>query len=158
MILLYKQLITLLLFFVSGSILFFSNGAIAAVAVSPAPAVVVGSNSSGGIWQVVLGLAVVLVAIGGAAWLIRRFVPGQIGAGGVLKMVGGMMVGPKERLVLVEIGETWLLLGVTAGQVNTLHSMPKPLDSDTSVETFNEHAFPVWLKRAMQRSKRDPIS
>ena len=134
------------------------DGAVAAQAVSPAPSTAVAPVSSAGIWQVFLGLAVVLAAIGGSAWLIKRLVPGQIGAGGVLKMVGGMMVGPKERVVLVEIGETWLLLGVTAGQVNALHTMSKPQHIETEAEPFNDHAFPVWLKRAMQRNKRDPIS
>jgi flagellar protein FliO/FliZ len=26
----------------------------------------------------------------------------------------------------VEVGETWLLLGVGGGQVNTLHTLPRP--------------------------------
>ena len=41
-------------------------------------------------------------------------------------MIGGVALGPKERLVLVEIGETWLVLGVAPGQVNTLHTLAKP--------------------------------
>ena len=137
-------------------IVLLSDSAAAAQAITSAPPAVA-TASAGGVWQVFLGLAIVLATIGGAAWLIKRFVPGQVGAGGVLKLVGGMMVGPKERLVLVEIGDTWLLLGVTAGQVNTLHTLPKPQNISNEAEPFNDHAFPVWLKRAMQRNRRDPI-
>jgi len=34
------------------------------------------------------------------------------------------MVGQRERVVVVEIGESWLVLGVAAGQVRALHTMP----------------------------------
>ena len=76
--------------------------------------------------QVVFALLIVLGAIGLFAWLMRRFAPGQSGAGGILKVVGGVMVGPRERLVVVEVGENWLLLGVSAGGVTLVHSMPRP--------------------------------
>jgi flagellar protein FliO/FliZ len=76
--------------------------------------------------QVVLALALVLGAIALFAWLLRRFVPGQAGAGGLLKVIGGVMVGPKERVVVLEVGDTWLLLGVAASGVTLVHSMAKP--------------------------------
>jgi flagellar protein FliO/FliZ len=41
-------------------------------------------------------------------------------------VVGGVMLGPRERLVVVEVGDTWLLLGVGGGQVNILHTLPRP--------------------------------
>jgi flagellar protein FliO/FliZ len=79
-----------------------------------------------GLLQVVFALLLVLGAIGLFAWLMRRFVPGQGGAGGALKVVGGVMVGPRERLVVVEVGDTWLLVGVAASSVRLVHSMPRP--------------------------------
>lgn len=158
MILLLKRLSGQVLFLFSCFSLFLNDSVAAVQPITSPPPLSTAPVSSGGVWQVFLGLAVVLAVIAGAAWLIKRFVPGQVGAGGVLKLVGGVMVGPKERLVLVEVGETWLLLGVTAGQVNALHTMPKPQHIETEAEPFNDHAFPVWLKRAMQRNKRDPIS
>src|SRR5512145_1962877 len=80
----------------------------------------------GGLLQVVLALLLVLGAIGLFAWLMRRFVPGHGTAGGVLKVVGGVMVGPRERLVVVEVGDTWLFVGVAASSVRLVHSMPRP--------------------------------
>jgi flagellar protein FliO/FliZ len=75
--------------------------------------------------QVVLALLLVLAAIGAFAWLVRRISPGYSAAGGV-RVVGGVMVGPRERLVVVEVGETWLLLGVASGGVSLVHSMARP--------------------------------
>jgi flagellar protein FliO/FliZ len=75
--------------------------------------------------QVVLALLLVLAAIGAFAWLVRRLSPGYSAAGG-LRVVGGVMVGPRERLVVVEVGDTWLLLGVASGGVSLVHSMTRP--------------------------------
>ena len=93
-------------------------GADAPAAAAPVPVV--------GLLQVVFALLLVLGAIGVFAWLMRRFVPGHSAAGGVLKVVGGVMVGPRERLVVVEVGDTWLLVGVAASSVRLVHSMPRP--------------------------------
>lgn len=78
--------------------------------------------------QVFLALVIVLATIWGFAWLMRRFTPGQAGGAGALKVVGGVMVGPRERLVIVELGDTWLLLGVAAGHVSLVHTLPRPAD------------------------------
>ncbi|HNQ05107.1 MAG TPA: flagellar biosynthetic protein FliO [Thiobacillaceae bacterium] len=87
---------------------------------------VTGASTFGVLLQGLLGLAVVLAALAGFFWFLRRFSPGQTGAQGVVKVVGGVMLGPRERLVVVEVGGTWLLLGVGGGQVTRLHDMPRP--------------------------------
>jgi flagellar protein FliO/FliZ len=80
--------------------------------------------------QVVLGLAAVMGAIAVAAWLMRKYAPGMRGAGGLVRVVGGVMVGPRERVVVVEVAGTWLVLGVTGTQVNALHALPRPEGPD----------------------------
>jgi flagellar protein FliO/FliZ len=127
------------------------------LAVQPvAPAPIASPVSLGGMLQVLLGLGLVLAAVAGSAWLLRRFSPGQIGAGGAVKVIGGVALGPKERLVLVEIGETWLVLGVAPGQVNTLHTLAKPEGGPFTPDApsgLGEHGFSTWLKQAMQGRK-----
>lgn len=76
--------------------------------------------------QGLLGLVLVLAALMAFFWFLRRYSPGQTGAQGVVKVVGGVMLGTREKLVVVEVGDTWLLLGVGGGQVNTLHTLPRP--------------------------------
>lgn len=94
-------------------------------AASELPAVS-GVSTFGALLQGLLGLAVVLAALVGFFWFLRRFSPGQAGAQGVVKVVGGVMLGTRERLVVVEVGDTWLMVGVGGGQVTHLHSMPRP--------------------------------
>lgn len=138
-----------------GFFLFFLPFSVLA-AQSAIPAPIVSPVSLGGMLQVLLGLGLVLAAVAGSAWLLKRFSPGQIGAGGAIKVVGGVALGPKERLVLVEIGETWLVLGVAPGQVNTLHTLVKPEGGAFAAEVPSggeEYRFSAWLKQAMQGRK-----
>lgn len=103
----------------SAALALVSAPVLAGSAVPPSPV------SLAGLLQVVFGLAVVLAAIVGTGWLLRRLGPVQ-GGGGVLRVVGGVMVGPRERIVLVEVGEEWLVLGVASGGVRLLHRLPRP--------------------------------
>jgi flagellar protein FliO/FliZ len=112
------------------------------------------SSTFGTLAQVVFGLAVVMGAIALTAWLARRYMPAVRGVGGLVKVVGGVMVGPKERVVVVEVGDTWLVLGVTAQQVNTLHSLPRPAGTaaDASARS-SESEFSSWLGRALNKQR-----
>jgi len=91
-------------------------------------------------------------------WLLRRFTSGHGPAGGALKIIGGVAVGPKERVVLVELRDTWLVLGVAPGRVNMLHSLPKsesggdpiPAEGNARARHFSE-----WLNRAMKGRQRE---
>jgi flagellar protein FliO/FliZ len=78
----------------------------------------------GAVLQTFVGLAVVIGLVFGCAWLARRFglQPGQ--RGGLVKTVGGASLGGKERVAVVEIGDTWLVLGAAPGNVRLLHTMP----------------------------------
>jgi len=78
-----------------------------------------------GLLQATLGLAVVLALIWGAAWVARRFSPQGSSLRSPIKLVATQALGQRERVVLIELGESWLLLGVAPGQVSMLHTGPK---------------------------------
>ncbi len=80
-----------------------------------------------GVLGMLLSLLLILGLFALAAWLLKRYLP-QAGKAGPVKVVGATLVGPRERVVVVEIEDTWLVLGVGSGQVRTLHSLPKPGD------------------------------
>lgn len=122
-------------------------------ATPPAPAPLPASPVSiGGVLQVLFGLAVVLGTVAASAWLLKRLAPGQVSAGGAIRLVGGIAVGPKERVVVVEVGDTWLVVGVAPGQVNALHNMPKLVfPAEAGHVATGEQRFSVWLKDVMSR-------
>lgn len=82
-------------------------------------------NDATNMLTVVLSLALVLGGFVGVAWLLKRYLPG-VGKQGVVKVISATMVGPRERVVVVEIDDTWLLLGVGAGQVRLLDKRARP--------------------------------
>ncbi len=78
---------------------------------------------------VLLSLGLILGGFVAVAWLARRYLPGM-GAQGAVKVVGTTPVGTRERVVVVEVDNTWLLLGVGGGNVRLLHTLPRPADSN----------------------------
>lgn len=97
-----------------------------ALLLAPSWAWAVADNASS-LLTVLLSLTLILGGFVAVAWLARRYLPGM-GAQGVVKVVGTTAVGARERVVVVEVDDTWLLLGVGGGNVRLLHSQPKPAD------------------------------
>jgi len=113
-----------------------------------APAAVPDAGAS--LLQVFLGLAVVIAALVGSLWLLKRVSAPHGAAAGVVRVIAGASVGPRERVVLLEVEDTWLLVGVAPGQVNALHQMPKgKLAAAAPAPTGKE--FGAWLKQVMER-------
>ena len=81
--------------------------------------------------QTSLGLLVILGVIAVAAWLAKRFGNFKIGAQGQMKVIGGISLGARERVVLLEVGGEQLLLGVAPGRIQTLHKMETPLKGNS---------------------------
>ena len=102
--------------------------------------------------QALIGLVVVLALLYGFFWLLRRFGPTRMAAQGAVKVVGGVMLGPRERLVVVEVRDTWLLVGVAAGTVSTLHTLPKPETTEESPPPAAQ-PFAGRLADLLKRSK-----
>nr|WP_246264543.1 flagellar biosynthetic protein FliO [Aromatoleum toluvorans] len=107
-----------------------------------------------GLAQMLLGLAVVLGLLLGCLWLIKKL-SAPHGAAAGLKVLGAVPVGPRERVVLVEVGGQVLVLGVTPTNVRTLHTLPADALPGTTPDAppvsgpFGD--FQGWLKRSMER-------
>ncbi|CAB3780360.1 hypothetical protein LMG28688_01016 [Paraburkholderia caffeinitolerans] len=100
----------------------------AARSASSASAVIVGSAAPslgfGAVLQTVFGLLLVIGVVFGCAWLARRLGLQHGPKSALVKTVGGASLGGKERVAVVEIGDTWLVLGAAPGNVRLLHTMP----------------------------------
>jgi len=117
-----------------------------------APEVTSGMGLGPGLLQATVGLAVVLALIWGAAWLLRRV--GGVGAPAtsLIKIIAAQSLGQREKVVLVEFADNWLLLGVTPGQINALQTMPK-----TTLPEPTPSGAPFARLLALAKSKRqDP--
>ncbi|MCK4742487.1 MAG: flagellar biosynthetic protein FliO [Sulfuriflexus sp.] len=77
--------------------------------------------------QMILGLIVVLVLVFAIAWVVRRVGGVSLTGGGALKVISGMSMGSRDRVVLLQVGEEQLLLGVSPGRIQTLHVLENPI-------------------------------
>jgi flagellar protein FliO/FliZ len=121
------------------------------MAAGDAPAPVVGAGS---VLQVLLGLAIVLGMVFAAAWAIRRFNPNAATGGDVVRVIGGAAVGNRERVLVVEVADTWLVVGVAPGRVSQLHSLPRPPESAAASATVAPGAgFAMWLRQTIENQR-----
>jgi len=77
-----------------------------------------------GVLRVVLGLLLVLAAILLSAWLARRAGLAGRTQGGPLRQVASLTLGPRQSVALLQVEDTWLVIGVTPNQISTLHTLP----------------------------------
>lgn len=107
--------------------------------------------SFGTMLQTFAGLALILGLFLGAAWLAKRLGVGNaLTTGhGPMRVVGGLSLSPRERILLVEVGDTWLVVGVAPGQMRTLHTMPKGSIAEPGAD---ERRFGQWLQHFKQKN------
>jgi flagellar protein FliO/FliZ len=107
-----------------------------------------------GLGEMTLALGAVLAAILGLAWVARR-VRGIGGrAAAALDVLAEVRLGPKERAVLIKVGNAQLLVGVAPGRVNTLHVLSEPIVTDTAAASAPQPAvsFRTLLLKSLGKS------
>ncbi|WP_273819355.1 MULTISPECIES: flagellar biosynthetic protein FliO [Pseudomonas] len=137
-----------------GALLWLPVSALAAEPAATAtagPAPTVGGGMAGQLTQLVLGLLLVLAVIFVLAWLVRRVQQaGPAGKGQVIEVVGSRALGPRDRLVLVQVGKEQILLGLTPGTITPLHVLKEPVQVPNG-----EPAAPEFAQRLMELLGKD---
>nr|WP_297457489.1 flagellar biosynthetic protein FliO [uncultured Halomonas sp.] len=106
-----------------------------------------------------LALAIVIGVILLCSAVLKRLGPGRGRQGQHLKVVASTAVGQRERVVIVEVQDTWLVLGVGGGQVNSLHTMSTPPDIDSSpLSAVDSGGFASRFAAALRHNARAPFS
>ena len=71
-----------------------------------------------------------------ALWLLKRTPMGGGASGNVMRSVASLPLSATQRIVTVEVGQgderRWLVLGVTAQSITTLHTMAPQTEATTS--------------------------
>ncbi len=75
---------------------------------------------SGVVIQMALVLAGVVLLIIGLGWIMKRVGHFPTAGKGMVRILGGVSLGPRERAVVIEAGDRRLLVGVAPGRVQTL--------------------------------------
>lgn len=112
-------------FLLSG--LLFPTAVLAAEPAAKAAAPLAGSGVGGQVVQLLLGLLLVVGLIFLLAWLMRRVQQIVPRGGQVIKVLATQPLGPRDRLVLVQVGGEQVLLGLTPGTISALHVLKEPV-------------------------------
>lgn len=76
-------------------------------------------------------LAVVLAVLLALPWLFKKLFGRKLMGGSVAKIIGGVSLGTRERLVVIEVGGRWIVVGVAPGRVSALANIePSPALSE----------------------------
>lgn len=100
--------------------------------------------------NLVLGLVLVIGLIVLLAWLVKRLQRITPSSGQVIKIIAHQHLGPRDRLVLVQVGQEQVLLGLTAGRITPLHTLKEPV-----VVGDNHAATPEFAQRLMELLGKD---
>jgi len=110
-----------------------------------------GSGVAGQLAQLLIGLLLVLGLIFFLAWLLRRVQQaGPAGKGQVIDIVSTRALGPRDRLVLVQVGNEQILLGLSPGSITALHVLKEPVQVPST-----EQATPEFAQRLMELLGKD---
>ena len=103
--------------------------AFAAVPAWAAPAVTSEAQSSiaGQVAQLALGLLFVVGLIFLLGYLMRRVGPLSGQGGQHIRVLSSLPLGPRDRLILVDVAGKQLLLGASPGRISTLHTFDEPI-------------------------------
>ncbi|MGR9045201.1 MAG: flagellar biosynthetic protein FliO [Gammaproteobacteria bacterium] len=99
-----------------------------------------------------VGLVFVLALFFACVWLMRRMSGLSVGGGDKMRVVGGLSLGLREKVVLLEVGKKQLVLGVTPGRIETLLVLDEAdcLKAVAARQASGNGAFAQKLMHAMK--------
>ena len=100
--------------------------------------------------QVIGSFVVVILLLVGVLVLLRRFNGVSSQMSGNMRVVSSVGVGQRERVVLLQVGEEQILVGVGPGNVRKIHAFDEPVvePSASTTPSFSD----VW-KVAMGKTE-----
>lgn len=102
--------------------------------------------STEAVLQLILGLLFVIALILLLAWIARRSL-GVTQTGRHMRIITGLPLGAREKIILVEVGKEQILLGVAPGRVSLITRFEEPVVESAE----SDGAFGQRLIEALQR-------
>ncbi|CUI05002.1 flagellar biosynthetic protein FliO [Massilia antarctica] len=111
--------------------------------------------SAGNLLQTIFALTLVLALLGGMVWFMKRYGPQSAAGAAQIRTVGALSLGGRERIIVVEVGDQWIVVGASPGRVNALATMPKrdapPGGPALLVDGPASGSFAEWLKQTIDK-------
>lgn len=82
--------------------------------------------------KLTLGLVAVVAIIFAIAWMLKRFNLTQQSQSGIIKIIAGLPLGTRDRIVLLQVGNDQILVGLSPGRMEKLHTLSDPVIAEES--------------------------
>ena len=105
---------------------------------------------TGDVASVVLSLLLVLGTVMLCGWLWSRGRGWRGAAGEVFSVIATQPLGPRERIVVIEVAGKQLVVGMTATQINTLHVFDEPVVRRTGAANGTVSPFAARLRERLR--------
>lgn len=106
-------------------------------------------SAVGHLMQVMGALLFVIMLMLGLAWFLKNHGPKSLLGRVPVKVVGGVNLGGRERVLVIEVADQWLVIGTTPGQITTLATLPRQATPED--EPVPGKQFSLWLKQIMEK-------
>ncbi|WP_338679507.1 flagellar biosynthetic protein FliO [Janthinobacterium sp. TB1-E2] len=120
-----------------------------------APATMAPASSAGSLLQTIFALMFVLALLIGLAWFMKRYGPKVMGGNNKMRVVSSLNLGGRERIVLVEVADQWIVVGASPGRINALATMPRQEGDLPQLATAQNGPaaanFSEWLKQTIEK-------
>lgn len=134
----------------------------APAAVAPLPAMPPGAPmtmaptaSSGSLLQTIFALMFVLALLIALAWAMKRYGPKALGGNSKMRVISSLNLGGRERIVLIEVADQWIVVGASPGRINALATLPRQ-EGDLPILSSAQNGpaaanFSEWLKQTIEK-------
>ena len=120
-----------------------------------APMTMAPTASSGSLLQTIFALMFVLALLIALAWAMKRYGPKALGGNSKMRVISSLNLGGRERIVLIEVADQWIVVGASPGRINALATLPRQEgDLPTLSSAQNGPAaanFSEWLKQTIEK-------
>ena len=120
-----------------------------------APMTMAPSSSAGSLLQTIFALVFVLALLIGLAWVMKRYGPKAMGGNSKMRVVSSLNLGGRERIVLIEVADQWIVVGASPGRVNALATMPRQEGEPPQLAAAQNGPaaanFSEWLKQTIEK-------
>jgi flagellar protein FliO/FliZ len=99
--------------------------------------------------QVVGALMLVIIVLLGCAWVLKNHGPRNLLGRVPVRVVGGVNIGGRERVLVIEVADQWIVIGATPSQITPITTLPRQNMAEDNEVPGKQ--FSVWLKQMMEK-------
>lgn len=105
--------------------------------------------------KITMGLAFIIVLIFVLAWVMKKMQLAPQSGSPMIKILSAISVGSRDRIALLEVGEEQILVGLTPGRIQKLHTLSTPVTVDHG-RADSRHGFSDRFSTLLNQGRQRP--